>query len=66
MNDDWRHADVDANHAKAEAIQHAIDTLRGLDGALDSIETPLIRNTIAVLERARDRHETAAKLRAVA
>lgn len=66
MNDGWRNADADASHAKAEAIQNAVDTLAGLDGALDAVETPTLRNTIRLLERARDRHETAAKLRAVA
>jgi len=40
--------------------------LRGIDGTLDTIETRLVRNTASVLERARDRHETAAKLKAVA
>ena len=66
MNEQWRTADAEASAAKAEAIQFALDTLRGIDGTLDTIETRLVRNTASVLERARDRHETAAKLKAVA
>ena len=66
MNESWKSADADAHLAKAEAIQNAVDSLQGLDGVLDAIETPTVRNVIALLERARDRHETAAKLQAVA
>lgn len=62
MNEAWRSADAEAHSAKAEAIQNAIDTLAGLNGALDSIEGSLVRNTVGVLDRARERHETAAKL----
>jgi hypothetical protein len=65
MNEAWKTADADAHHAKAEAIAHAINTLDGLDGALDAVETPVIHNAVALLVVARERHETAAKLLAV-
>lgn len=66
MNTAWRNADADAHRAKAEAIDNALAALDGLDGALDNIEGPVIENTLNVLKRARELHEAAAKLRAVA
>jgi hypothetical protein len=65
-NDSWRAVAAEASAAKAEAIDYAVNVLAGIDGALDPIETPQLRNAVAVLERARDRHAAAAKLGAVA
>ena len=65
MNEAWESAYADAHQAKAEALEQAIGCLEGLDGALDNIESPVIRNAVALLERARERHERAGKLLAL-
>jgi hypothetical protein len=61
-NEAWRGPDADAHLAKAEALEHAAETLAGVEGILDVVEAPVIRNAVALLERARDRHEHDAKL----
>lgn len=66
MNQSWRTADADAHHAKAEAIETAIEALCGLHGALDNIEDVTVVATVNMLQRARVRHVEAAKLAAVA
>jgi hypothetical protein len=62
MNEQWKHSDADAHADKADALAVAIETVGGVLPMLDAIEQPTIRNAVALLERARDRHEQAAKL----
>lgn len=62
MNEQWKQADADAHADKADALAVAIETVGGVLPMLDAIEQPTIRNAVALLERARDRHEQAAKL----
>jgi hypothetical protein len=62
VNEQWRNADADAHEAKAEAIETAMEALAGLTGALDSVEELAIVQTVNLLQRARARHDKAAKL----
>jgi peptide deformylase len=62
LNEQWRNVDADAHDAKAEAIQHAIDALTGLEGALDTVEALQVAGAKHLLERAAARHAEAAKL----
>ncbi len=66
MNEQWRQPEREAHEAKAEALAHAANTLRGLDGLLDPIEGSMVENTVAMLDRAREKHERAAALARVA
>lgn len=66
MNEQWRRTDADAHEAKAEALKFAEETVDGVMEVLAPIEQPIIRNAVAVMQRARERHETAAKLGKVA
>jgi hypothetical protein len=66
VNEQWRTADAEAHEAKAEALSFACGVLEGVTPVLDSVEQPILRNAHDVLERARERHEQAAKLGAVA
>lgn len=62
MNEAWRHSDADAHMAKAEALDVALETLKGVEAMLDAVEQPIIRNTVALLTNAKERHENAAAL----
>lgn len=64
MNEQWKTAAAEADMAKAEALEHAAHVVTGVEEILDAVEMPIVRNTVAVLERARERHEAAAKLAA--
>jgi hypothetical protein len=66
MNEAWRNFDADAHQAKAEALGIAIEALAGIKDALDSVEQRAITQTVALLDRARERHDDAAKLMVVA
>lgn len=66
LNRQWRAAAVEAHEAKAEGLKFAADTVEGVIEVLAPIEQPIIRSAVALLRRAAERHDAAAKLGAVA
>lgn len=65
-NTQWRGAEADAHEAKADALRFAAETVEGIIDALEPLEQPSVRNAVAVMERARERHDAAGRLAAVA
>lgn len=65
MNETWRQVETDAHIAKADALDHAIAVLGGLDGMVEPVLQLLIVQTCMALHHEQQRHEQAAKLAAV-
>jgi hypothetical protein len=53
----WLEADADAHETKAEALEHARDTLHGVLPIMDTIGGGLVSSAVAALEAERKRHE---------